>query len=86
MNDEKIIQMLREGQETKAFQKLYDHLPKVEELIRKNSGKRSDAKDVFQDALVIFHQKVKNDLQLTSSIGTYIYGVCRNLWMDELRK
>lgn len=87
MSDEKIIQMLREGKDTVAFTKLYDHLPKVEKLIRNNSGSNADARDIFQDALIIFHQKVKGgELKLTASIGTFLYSICRNLWMDELRR
>ncbi|MEM9981431.1 MAG: sigma-70 family RNA polymerase sigma factor, partial [Bacteroidota bacterium] len=53
----------------------------------KNSGTEEEAKDVFQDALIVFWQKArKNDFQLTSKISTYLYSVCLNLWRKELER
>jgi len=64
-----------------------NNLPKVKSLILKNSGSEKDAEDIFQDAMVFVYEKLENNsLQLTSSLGTYIYSVCRNMWMNELRK
>ncbi|MDH7447667.1 RNA polymerase sigma factor [Aquimarina sp. 2201CG14-23] len=63
------------------------HLPQVKSFILKNSGSEKDAEDVFQDAMVFVYEKLENNsLQLTSSLGTYIYSVCRNMWMNKLRK
>lgn len=63
------------------------HLPQVKSFILKNSGNEKDAEDIFQDAMVFVYEKLDNNsLQLTSSLGTYIYSVCRNMWMNELRK
>ena len=54
-------------------------------LVMRNSGTEDEAKDVYQDALIVFWQKVKNDqLVLTSKISTYIYSICQNLWRKEL--
>lgn len=54
-------------------------------LVLKNSGTEDEAKDIYQDALIVFWQKVKNDnLVLTSKISTYLYSVCLNLWRKEL--
>ena len=61
--------------------------PKIVRLIIKNSGNIENAKDVFQDGLVIlleniFHKKV----DLTDRLETYLYGICRLLWQNQLRK
>jgi RNA polymerase sigma factor (sigma-70 family) len=54
-------------------------------LVLKNSGSEDEAKDIFQDALVVFWEKVNADkLVLTSKISTYLYSVCLNLWRKEL--
>ena len=59
----------------------------MERLVRANGGSRADAKDIFQDALIIFHRKARAaDFMLTASISTFLFAVCRNLWRDELRR
>lgn len=87
MQDDTILALIGQGRDHAAFTGLYAHFPKVERLVRANSGTKADAKDVFQDALVIFHRRVRQPgFVLTSSIGTFLYAVCRNLWREELRK
>lgn len=87
MSDRDIIELIRQGRDERAFAKLYAHFPKVRRLVRNNSGSADDAKDVFQDALIIFHRKARSaEFALTSSISTYLFSVCRNLWREELRR
>lgn len=87
MRDEEIIQALRSGPEQKALVQLYAHLPKVERMVRKNSGTHADAKDLFQDALVILLGRAKDPaFTLSCSIGTYLFAICRNKWQEELRR
>lgn len=87
MDDQRIIELIHQGKDQEAFKALYAQLPKVEHLVRQNSGRSSDAKDIFQDALIIFHRRVRTEgFALTSSIGTFLFAVCRNLWRDELRR
>ncbi len=87
MDDQRIIELIRTGKDHEAFKALYAHLPKVEHLVRQNSGRSGDAKDIFQDALIIFHRRVRTEgFTLTSSIGTFLFAVCRNLWREELRR
>ena len=87
MDDLRIIELIQSGKDHEAFKALYAHLPKVEHLVRQNSGRGGDAKDIFQDALIIFHRRVRTEgFALTSSIGTFLFAVCRNLWREELRR
>ena len=53
MSDQEIISQLRTGQQHKALVKLYTHLPKVGRMVRNHGGTRADARDLFQDALII---------------------------------
>lgn len=58
----------------------------VERFILKNKGTIQDAKDIFQDTMLILVEKVKmDDFELTASIDTYIYSVSKNLWLKRLR-
>jgi RNA polymerase sigma factor (sigma-70 family) len=87
MSDQEIISQLHTGQQHKALVKLYAHLPKVERMVRNHGGTRADAKDLFQDALIILLGKAKDEgFTLSCSISTYLYAICRNRWQEELRR
>ncbi len=63
------------------------YFPMIRKLVINNSGNIIDAEDVFQDAVVIIYEKLLNDmLTLTCTLKTYMYGVCRNLWLQQLTK
>lgn len=88
MKDLEIIERIRKGDET-ALDFLYKkNFRMMLKLILKNNGSEDEAKDIFQDALVVFWQKVigNNDFTLTSKISTYLYSVCLNLWRKELER
>ena len=87
MSDQGIIELIREGRDQAAFNSLYAHFGKVRRLVRANSGSSDDAKDVFQDALIIFHRKARSaEFVLSSSVSTYLFSIARNLWREELRR
>ena len=87
MDDNKILELLKMGKHNKAFLNLYKNYSQVEKLILSKGGSKEDAKDVFQEALIIFYEKVRNtDFKLTAAIGTYLYSVSRFLWKDEFIK
>lgn len=59
--------------------------PTIKFLITTNSGNELDAADIFQDALVIIFQKISTDgFILTSSFKTFLYSICRHLWLRRL--
>ncbi|UCH14934.1 MAG: RNA polymerase sigma factor [Bacteroidales bacterium] len=58
----------------------------VRHLITTNSGNEEDARDIFQEALVILYKKLKSDdLKLYCSVSTFIYSIARLLWLKELK-
>jgi len=62
-----------------------EYFPVIRFFVLVNAGDESDAEDVFQDALVIIFRKMcTNDLELSSSFKTFLYSICRNLWMQKL--
>ena len=61
------------------------YFPMVLQLIINNNGDGDDAKDVYQEAIIILYNKVKNgDFELSSKLKTYIYSICRRLWLKRL--
>lgn len=86
MSDADVLHDLRNGKAERAFTRLYKHLDEVTRMVRSHSGSRTEARDLFQDALVILHEKaLGSEFTPNGTIGGYLYGVCRNLWLAELR-
>ena len=71
-----------------AFGKLYnDNFYKISKFVQNNSGHEADAEDLFQDAMMVLVEKLRQDqFQLTASIDTYVYAICKNLWFKKLRR
>jgi RNA polymerase sigma factor (sigma-70 family) len=56
-------------------------------LVTKNGGSLQEAKDVFQETLIVFYEKVKeDDFELSCSIKTFLYSVGRRLWLKQLQR
>jgi RNA polymerase sigma factor (sigma-70 family) len=64
-----------------------EFFPLIKFLVTENGGAGEDAEDIFQDGIIILYNKISlNQLVLTSSFKTYIYSICRNLWLQKLNK
>lgn len=85
--DHKILEGIVSGNEVIITTFYRNNLPYIRQYILQNSGNEEDVEDVFQDALILVYQKLKTDsLELHSSLRTYFYGVCKNIWRNRLRK
>jgi RNA polymerase sigma factor (sigma-70 family) len=61
--------------------------PPVSRYISRQGGSAQDAEDVFQDALILlYEQATGGTLVLTASVSTYLLGISRNLWRQEVRR
>ncbi len=59
----------------------------IRQMILNNSGSDDDARDVFQEAMIVLYQKLKDtSFILTSSLNTYLYSVARIIWYRELKR
>ena len=85
-DNERIINGILQGNQ-KIFNALYEYeFPKVVRYVKMNSGDVDQAKDIFQDAIVILVEKVRRmELDLTCSIKTYLFSISQHLWMEQLR-
>jgi len=83
-----ILEAIREGRDDAALSFLYSEVyPKVRNMIIKNNGQIDDAKDVFQDAVIVFYKYVKQGkFDDEKDIGGFIYGVSRNLFYKLINK
>ena len=61
------------------------YFPMILQLIINNNGNQDDAKDIYQEAIIVLHDKIKRgDFELNSKLKTFIYSVCRRLWLKKL--
>ena len=58
-------------------------------MVQKNSGGHDDAMDIFQEGLVAMWTNIsqgKYQLDEKVKLSTYLYALCRNIWISRLRK
>lgn len=91
MNQKQTTDQLLEGirqRDRRVLRHIYEaYFPMVSKLIQNNSGSEEDAQDIFQDALSMMYEKIQQDqLHFDCAFKTYLYAVCRNMWLMVLRK
>lgn len=63
------------------------HYPLIQALVVNNSGSADDARDIFQEALMVLYEKVKQGgFELHCQIKTYLFSVARRLWLKRLQQ
>jgi RNA polymerase sigma factor (sigma-70 family) len=83
--DELILREIRNRNERVLFDVYKTNFPMIQRLILSNSGTEQEAKDIYQDAVISFYERVHQpDFQLTCRISTYLYAVSRRLWLKRL--
>lgn len=67
------------------FEELYEKtLPIFARFAAKMNASFDDARDVFQDALVIYYERSSDrDFELRSSPEAYVLGIARHLWLKK---
>ncbi len=63
------------------------HYPSVLKYVLNNSGTEQEAQDVYQESIIVLYKNVqKPEFNLSCALQTYIYSVCRRLWLKQLNK
>jgi RNA polymerase sigma factor (sigma-70 family) len=86
-SDNKLIEAIRDGDDT-ALGYLYEkNLRMITKYIKENNGNDYDASEILQDALVILWEKIlETEFVLTSKISTFLYGIVKRKWLQELAR
>ncbi|MCK4922053.1 MAG: hypothetical protein KAS71_13470 [Bacteroidales bacterium] len=84
--DKEILDGIRQH-DHKVLNYIYENVfPIIENMIINSGGGINQAKDVFQDAMIVVYRKIGAEgLILNCKFTTYMYSVCRNLWFQELK-
>jgi len=87
ISDIKIIEGVR-NQDNEILNWLYDnYLQSVKKHVLNNSGSDEDVSDVFQDTIIILYNQITEDnLNLSTDLKGYFFGIARNVWSAQLRK
>jgi RNA polymerase sigma factor (sigma-70 family) len=74
--------------DTKAVETIYrSNFSTVQSFVVNNNGTYDDARDIFQEAMIVLYENAKSDsFVLTCQIKTYIYSICRRLWLKRLQQ
>ncbi|HEX6193052.1 MAG TPA: sigma-70 family RNA polymerase sigma factor [Chitinophagaceae bacterium] len=87
INEKALLQGLARN-ETKSVETIYrENYNTVHALIINNNGSSDEAKDIFQEAMIVLYEKVRSgSFELNCQIKTYLYSVCRRLWLKRLQQ
>ncbi len=87
INEQLLLRGLAEN-DTKAVENIYkENFSMIQAFILNNNGSYDDARDVFQEAMITLYEKAKTEsFVLTCQIKTYLYSVCRRLWLKRLQQ
>ncbi len=74
--------------DSKAIDTIYkDNFNMVQVFVLNNNGSYDDARDIFQEAMIALYEKAQSDsFVLTCQIKTYVYSICRRLWLKKLQQ
>jgi RNA polymerase sigma factor (sigma-70 family) len=72
----------------KAVEAIYrENFNMVQALIINNNGSSDDAKDMFQESIIVLYEKVRTEgFELNCLIKTFLYSVARRLWLKRLQQ
>ena len=87
-NNERALLEGLAASEKKAVETIYrENYNMVQSLIINNNGSADEAKDIFQEAMIVLYEKVRSGtFELNCQIKTYVYSVSRRLWLKRLQQ
>ncbi len=64
-----------------------NYFQSVRHHVLKNSGSEADVSDVFQESVITLYKQISvSELNLTTDLKGYFFGIARNIWNSQLRK
>ncbi len=85
ISDQDFIEGIRNNSQP-LLERLYKlHFPMVLKFILNNNGSVDDAKDIYQESVMVLFDKIHDlDFEWSSKLKTFIYSVARRLWLKKL--
>jgi RNA polymerase sigma factor (sigma-70 family) len=85
ISEQKLLDGLALNDRT-AVETIYrQHFHMIQSMIINNNGSSDDARDIFQEIMIVLYEKVKpGSFELNCQLKTYLYSVGRRLWLKRL--
>jgi RNA polymerase sigma factor (sigma-70 family) len=82
-----VLELLMAGDD-KTLKVVYrQNYQTVVSFILNNGGTLQEAKDTYQETIIVFCEKLKQDgFELNCSIKTFLYSIGRRLWLKQLKR
>ena len=86
MEDSELKEGIRKGDRIALNEVYQRYFRRVFAWVRNHQGTEEDARDVFQEVLVIVYQQLQDPaFEIKYALGTYLYTLVRNVWLKRLR-
>ena len=87
LNEQQLLNGLAKN-DARAIETIYkNNFSMVQAFILNNNGSYDDARDIFQESMIVLYENVRTDsFVLTCQIKTYVYSICRRLWLKRLQQ
>ncbi len=71
-----------------ALQHIYENnRERIVTMVVSNSGNTAQAKDIFQETIIVFYENVTQGIfKGESAISTYLYSIARFKWLNQIKK
>lgn len=87
ISENEIIKGIIEGN-NRVINRIYKlYYPSVARMIVSNNGNNDEAKDIFQEAVMVLYDKLsQSNFELNCKLNTFLYAVSRRLWLKQLSR
>lgn len=87
-NNEKDLLEGLAASDRKAIERIYEeNFNTIQALIVNNNGSADDARDIFQETMIVLFEKVRSgSFELNCQLRTFLYSVARRLWLKRLQQ
>ena len=87
LDDTSLLMAIKSGEEN-GVRFVYDqYFTYSVSWVYGNNGSEEDAREIFQEAvIVLIHNIREGKFRAESKVKTYLFGICKRLWLKELKR
>lgn len=86
-HEQTLIKGLAENDKNSIESIYRENYASIQSFVLNNNGSVDDARDIFQEAMIVLYEKSGLPaFSLNCQIKTYLYSVCRRLWLKRLQQ
>jgi RNA polymerase sigma factor (sigma-70 family) len=86
-HEKELLERLAKNDKQAAETIYKDNYSLIQALIINNNGSSDDARDIFQEAMIVLYERAKSgSFELHCQLKTYMYSVARRLWLKRLQQ